>query len=144
MFSIITQVTNQGKQRHKNMFLTGESFKLIHFTIGQGGHDPQDPRQTLTPDPSAIALPLENTTFQPKVFETINNKIYDGTTYQVTAELDFMDAIGSISNIGIWGKVIFDGTTPIDGPIFLFSMGNFSLQVKTTTEQKRFICRFQF
>lgn len=144
MFSIITQVTNQGKQRHQNMLLTGESFQLVQFTVGQGGHDPQDPRQTLTPDPSAITLPLENTTFSPKAFESINNQLYDGTNYQVVAELDYMDAIGPISNIGIWGKVIFDGTNPIDGPIFLFSMGNFPLQVKTTSEQKRFICRFQF
>ena len=145
MFSIITQITNQGKQRYQNMLLTGESFKLIHFTVGQGGHDPLDPRQTLTPDPSAINLPLENTTFLPKPFETINNQIYSGSIYNVIAELDFMDAIGSLSNLGIWGQIIFDGTSIVtNGAIFLFSMGNFPLQVKTTAEQKRFICSFQF
>lgn len=144
MFSIITQVTTQAKQRYMNMLETGESFKILNFTVGSGGHDPNDPRQVLTPNSNLIKLPNQNNNFSPKGFETISSTIVDPNLYQVVAKLDYNEGLGELSNIGIWAKIIFDGTTEIDGPVFLFSVGNFPLQIKTTNQIKQFICRFRF
>lgn len=137
--SIIATVTQIGRNRIADMTVSGRGFQINQFVVGAGGHDPNDPTIALSPDPTVTTLPDQ--TFGPKLLAQ-NNPPFTGVLTtpfcpEFTALLDFTEANGELSNIGLIAKIVY---SPIpDDPLlnseFLFAVGNRPLLVKTDNDQ---------
>lgn len=123
--SVIAVVTEIGRNRIADMLISGRKFQIVKFVVGQGGHDTGDPSVPLTPNPSATVMPGQ--TFGPKPL-TITNVPYTGTLptpfcAEFSALLDYTEANGPISDIGLIGKIldspIVTGTSTVT-----FDLGN--------------------
>lgn len=137
--SIIAAVTQIGRNRIADMTVSGRGFQIVKFVVGSGGHDPGDPNIALSPDPTVTTLPDQ--TFGPKLLVQ-NNPPFTGVLItpfcpQFTATLDFTEANGELSNIGLIARIVYSpiGGDPLVGSEFLFAVGNRPLIVKTDNDQ---------
>lgn len=137
--SIIATLTDIGRHRIADSTISGRGFQIVKFVVGQGGHDPADDEIPLTPSPGVSTLPGQ--TFGPKDLVMLNPP-YTGILVtpfcpQFTAVLDFTEANGPLSNIGLIGRII---SSPIPGdPLlnteFLYAIGNRPKITKTDADQ---------
>jgi hypothetical protein len=137
--SVIATVTDIGRNRLADMTISGRGFQIVSFVVGSGGHDPNDPTIALTPDPTVSTLPSQ--TFGPKLLVQ-NNPPYTGVLVsefcpQFTALLDYTEANGELSNIGLIAEIVFSEipSDPLVGSPFLFAVGNRPLITKTDNDQ---------
>lgn len=141
-FSVIASLTDTGRQRLASSIVTGKSFQVDRFSVGQAGHDPIDPATALTPDPSATACP--SVTFGPETIDAAT--LASQFCPEFTCRLETNEAVGPVSNLCLLGTVIFS-PIPGDGDVgtsFLFAIGNFPLRVKVGPEQIEFRVTVQF
>lgn len=133
-FSIIASVTDKGRSALADLLQSGVAFTITHFVTGGGGHDAGDPNVALTPEPSLITLTGQ--TFGPKAITS--KQLVTAFCVEYTCELDFLEAVGSLSNIGLIATYTYSPipNDPIVGTSFLFAVGNSPLVVKTDAEQR--------
>jgi len=135
--SLIAALTEEGRRHIADMTVSGRGFQITKFVVGSGGHDPSDPATALTPDPSVTILPSQ--TFGPK--DLVKPNLTDTGVLitpfcpQFTGLLDFNEANGSFSNIGLIGTINAPPGDPLIGTDFLFAIGNRPLIVKTDADQ---------
>lgn len=137
--AVIAAITNIGRNRIADMTISGRGFQITEFVVGSGGHDPGDPTVALSPDPTVTVLPDQ--TFGPKLLVE-NNPPFTGVLVtpfcpQFTALLDFTEANGELSNVGLIGTIVYSPISgdPLVGSKFLFAVGNRPLIVKTDNDQ---------
>lgn len=137
--AVIAAITNIGRNRIADMTTSGRGFQITDFVVGSGGHDPSDPTVALSPDPTDTVLPDQ--TFGPKLLVE-NNPPFTGALVtpfcpQFTALLDFTEANGELSNVGLIATIISSviAGDPLIGTQFLFAVGNRPLIVKTDNDQ---------
>lgn len=137
--SVIATLTQIGRNRIADMTVSGRGFQIIKFVVGSGGHDPNEPTNALSPDPTVTTLPEQ--TFGPKLLVQ-NNPPFTGVLTtpfcpEFTALLDFTEANGELSNVGLIGKIVYSPISgdPLLGSEFLFAVGNRPLLVKTDNDQ---------
>ena len=106
--SLIATITDIGRNFIANMLITGRGYQISQFVIGNGGHDPVDPITPLTPDPTVTALPGQS--YGPSYLEELDPPFYGilpaPFNPQFQALLDYTDANGEISNVGLIGEII--------------------------------------
>ena len=125
--TINSALTDKAREKIAQMLISGESFTVDTFTVSDGGHDPVNPIISLAPDPTVLELPtLTGFEFGPKSITT--KRLVNIYTPVFTCVLEKAEAVGGISNIGLWA-------TPLVGDPFLFALGNRGLSTKTDSEQ---------
>jgi len=139
---VISAVSDIGRQKLADMLVSGRAFAIEKFVIGSGGHDPGNPVIALTPDPTLQTLPGQY--FGPK--DITNSFLLSPTCPQFDCFISQLEAVGSMSNIGLIGRINY---SPIPGDslvgsYFLFAVGNFPLRVKTDAEQLTISVSIQF
>lgn len=123
---------------------TGKSFKVSHFAVGSGGHDPLDPITALAPDPSDTECPLSF------FVDEVDEYYYAGDFCPVfICRLEQGEAVGEISSLCLIATMVYspDPTDPEVYPTpiqFLFSIATMPIKVRTDTEIWSFSCGVQF
>jgi hypothetical protein len=139
--SVITALTEIGRNRIADMTVSGRGFQIVAFVVGSGGADPSDPTVPLSPDPTVTSLPSQ--TFGPKLLtlptpgQPFTGVLSTPFCPLFTGLLDFPDANGSISNYGLIGQITSSlvPNDPLIGTQFLFAYGTTPLKVKTDGDQ---------
>lgn len=135
--SVIAALTEEGRRRIADMTISGRGFQVTKFVIGKGGHDPGDPTVPLSPNPAVLTLPSQ--TFGPKNLVSPapgqTGVLITAFCPKFTGLLDFNEANGEISNIGLIGTINYPPGDPLVGTDFLFAVGNRPLVVKTDSDQ---------
>ena len=135
--SVIAALTDDGRRRIADMTVSGRGFQITEFVVGRGGHDLGDPTVALTPNSSVTVLPLQTFGPKPVVSPSLGQTGILVTPFcpQFTGLLDFNEANGELSNIGLIGTINFPAGDPLVGTKFLFAVGNRPLVVKTDADQ---------
>jgi hypothetical protein len=135
--SVIAALTEEGRKRIADMTISGRGFQITKFVIGSGGHDPGDPNVPLTPNTEVITLPSQ--TFGPKALISpspgLTGTLISAFCPQFQGFLDFNEANGEISNVGLIGTINYPPNDPLLGTDFLFAVGNRPLLVKSDADQ---------
>lgn len=129
---LVASITDVARTKFADMLINGKSFTVTSFVIGEGGHDPADPDQALTPDPS---LPFQNQTFGPKTIAAATK--ISPFCNQFMAVLEKAEAVGPISNLGLVATITAS-PIPLDPEIginFLFAIVNMPRSIKTDREK---------
>jgi hypothetical protein len=136
--SVIAAITDVARQYMALQTISGLGIEVTSFVIGSGGSDPGDPTVALSPDPSVSTLPSQ--TFGPKA--VVPNGIYTGVLTtpncpQFTGLLDYTEANGAISNVGLIAEIVSSQTPndPLIGTTYLYAIGNRPLVTKTDSDQ---------
>jgi len=139
---VLAAVTDLGRQRLADQLITGRSFSIEDFSVGDGGHDPLNPTQALTPDPTLTILPGQFFGPVPVTAKSLVSIFCP----RFDCVLGLSDAVGPISNIGLFATINFSPIfgDPLVGTSFLFAIGNFPLRVKTDTETLEIRVLIQF
>ena len=142
-FNVITTITDQGRQRIADLLATGKSFKITKFSVSDGGHSISDPTVALAPNPAAIVCPESTFSFGPVTINAVS--LVSAFCPQFTCILGTGDANAPLSSICLLGTI--ESSPIIDDPDvgedFLFSIGNFPLKVKTSSDVFTFNCLVQ-
>lgn len=124
--SIICAVTEEGRRRIADMTISGRGFQITKFVVGSGGVDPGDPSVALTPSTSVLNLPSQ--TFGPKSLvhptPSTTGTLVSPFCPEYIGLLDFNEANGKISNVGLVATINFPPGDPLVGTDFLFAVGN--------------------
>ena len=124
--SIIAALTEEGRRRIADMTISGRGFQVTKFVVGSGGHDPGDDNVPLTPNPEVLTLPSQ--TFGPKAVVSPSpgetGTLISPFCPEFVCLLDFNEANGDISNVGLIGTINFPIGDPLVGTDFLFAVGN--------------------
>jgi hypothetical protein len=124
--SIIAALTEEGRRRIADMTISGRGFQVTKFVVGSGGVDPGDPSVALTPNPAVLNLPSQ--TFGPKGLVQpspgITGTLVSPFCPEYIGLLDFNEANGKISNVGLIATINFPPSDPLVGTDFLFAIGN--------------------
>ena len=135
-------ITNEGKARLAQMTVTGKSFKVDKFVIGDQGHDPIDPTFALTPDPARTGCYCTTEglhTTDGCTFEGLIDSIaFTSATCPVfTIVLAAGEATGVISSVCLVGTIVYSPipADPEIGTEFLFGIANFPYRIKLPEEQ---------
>jgi len=135
--SVIAAVTEEASRRIADMTISGRGFQVIKFVVGSGGVDPGDESVPLTPDVEATTLPQQ--TFGPKALveptpgET--GILISPLCPQFLGLLDFNEANGAISNVGLIAVINHPPGDPLVGTEFLFAIGNRPQIIKSDADQ---------
>lgn len=135
--SVIAALTEEGRRRIADMTISGRGFQVTQFVVGSGGADPSDPSVPLTPDTSVTVLPSQTfgpvPVVSPSPGET--GTLISPFCPQYVGLLDFNQANGDISNIGLIATINFPLTDPLVGTNFLFAVGNRPTISKSDADQ---------
>lgn len=133
---ITATLTDVARTKLADMLANGRSFIVDSFVTGEGGHNPGDPAEALTPDPSVTTLPSQ--TFGPKAISS--STLASPFCVNFICDLDTVEAVGPLSNIGLYATVNYSPIPgdPLVGTTFLYAIGNMPLQIKTDAETKSF------
>jgi hypothetical protein len=134
-FEILSILTNEAKHRMGLMLATGASFKITHFAVGAGGHDPLDPSTALTPNPADTDCP--GTFFT----DVIDSYYFAGDFCPVfVCNLEEGEAVGDVSSLCLIATTVY----PVAGTQFLFSIATMPLKARTDMEKWVFEVGVQF
>ena len=133
--SVKAAITDAGRAAFANLTVNGTSFAVTSFEVGNGGHDVGNPIIALTPDTSQGELP--GVTFGPEPVDEAS--LPDLFTPTFLAVLQQNEAVGELSNIGLFATYPDDVDPDLAGTSFLFAIGNFPLRVKVDTEIIEFL-----
>jgi len=134
-FSVKATMTDQARQRIINGFITGESYQITKFSVGDGGHSQNDPTVALAPDPGAVTCPSYTYTYGPLAINSA--ALISLFCAQIVCVLTTGQANAPLSSICIWATKITGNSLddPEVGQDFLFAVGNFPLKVKTSGDE---------
>lgn len=135
--SIIAALTEEGRRRIADMTISGRGFQVTQFVVGSGGADPSDPSVPLTPDTSVETLPSQ--TFGPVPVQSPSagktGTLISPFCPQYVGLLDYNQANGNISNVGLIATINFPPGDPLVGTDFLFAIGNRPTITKSDADQ---------
>lgn len=142
--SVVASLTDVGRQRLAQQLITGKSFIVNAFSVNSAGHDPSNPMNALTPDTSAVSCPGGAPLYGPV---SINSStLINSFCPQYECILPQTAAVGAISNICLFGQIVYSPTPndPDLGTQFLFGIGNFPMKVKVSSDALKLIVSVQF
>ena len=125
-FSIIAATTDLARQRIAQMLISGKSFQVNEFSIGDAGHDPMDPTVALTPDVTLVNCP--STLFGPEPIDSAT--LITPYCIEFVCVVGASEYAGPVSNICLLGQIVYPPTDIEYGSYFLYAIGNFPLQTK--------------
>ena len=128
--SVKAAITDRGRAAFADLTVNGTSFAVTSFKVGNGGHDVGNPIIALTPDTSLSDLP--GVTFGPEPVDEAGLPDLFTPTFLCTLQQN--EAVGELSNIGLFATYPADVDEDLAGTSFLFAIGNFPLRVKVDTE----------
>lgn len=139
MADFIVTLTDKGRQLEAQQTVYGYGFKVDHFVVGWGGHDPADPLVALPLTLEVTELPKQ--TFGPKLIDSAT--LVTVTCPKFVCVLQPNEAVGGISNLGLIATILFVPTgappsAPTVGSTFLYAMTNFPLRTKTALSKETF------
>lgn len=132
--SVKAAITDRGRAAFADLTVNGTSFAVTSFKVGNGGHDVGNPIIALTPDTSLSDLP--GVTFGPEPVDEAGLPDLFTPTFLCTLQQN--EAVGELSNIGLFATYPEDVDPDLAGTSFLFAIGNFPLRVKVDTEVVEF------
>jgi hypothetical protein len=138
--SVKAAITDRGRAAFADLTVSGTSFAVTAFKVGNGGHDVGNPIIALTPDTSLSELP--SITFGPEPVD--ESDLPDLFTPTFLCVLQQNEAVGEVSNIGLYAEYPTIAEVPgidpnLAGTSFLFAISNFPLRVKVDTEVVEFL-----
>jgi len=141
--TIIASPTDVGRQRLAQQLISGKSFIINSFSVNSAGHDPGNPTLALTPDTSAVSCPGGAPLYMAPI---ASSTLVSAFCPQFECILPETAAVGSISNICLFGQVVYSPipNDPDLGLVFLFGIGNFPLRVKTGADILNMLVSVQF
>lgn len=143
--SVIAALTEEGRRRIAEMTISGRGFQITKFVVGNGGHDPGDDNVALTPNTAVLTLPGQ--TFGPKALVSPGpgqtGTLISAFCPQYLGLLDFNEANGELSNIGLIATINFPPGDPEVGTDFLFAVGNRPKISKTDSDQLQIFITLQ-
>ncbi len=126
-------VTDEARRRKAEGDATGKSFLVVGFSLGNAGHDPQDPTTALAPDPAQVEA--FSVVFGPKAtsgFTYANNfcPVWE-------CLVDYGEGVTLFSSVNLIAQIVY---SPIPGDpelntTFLYAVANFPQRPKLDTEQ---------
>ena len=99
VFNFDSEITSHARRRHALHVGRGVGIQVTHFSVGNQGHDENDPQ---SPDTSP---PPEFPTDQ---ILKLKELTYDALTGEFVGTLEGDEAIGLISSYYVWATVVFD------------------------------------
>lgn len=135
--TVLAALTDRGRAAFADATVTGSAFVVDQFKVGSGGHDVGNPIVALTPDTSLSDIPA--ITFGPEPIDSASLPT-DLFTPEFLCVLQQNEAVGELSNVGLFATFVSAGTNPdiTVGETFLFAIGNFPLRVNVDTEVVEF------
>lgn len=129
---ILAVLTTEASRRTSEQPMTGKSFQVVGFILGNGGHDPNDPTTKVTPDPDGTTVNLP--VFGPKAIS--------GYTFAnnfcpiVECFLDAGEAVGLFSSLYLVAQVVYSPIPgdPEIGTTFLYAVSHFAQRPKFDSE----------
>lgn len=119
----------------------GYGIKITKFVVGSNGHDPENPRIPLTPDPtrSGCYCSTESlTTFDGCLFSDFIDAVTWKNDYcpVYTCTLGSGEAVGIVSSLCLIAEVVSSLTPgdPLVGTEFLYGIANFPSREKVAGE----------
>jgi hypothetical protein len=136
-FEGLAVLTNEAKRRIVDMWEFGKSYQVKFFAVSAGGHDPSDPETAVAVDPASTDMPGV-ITFGPENIDNIERKSDDCPVF--VCRIEPGELTGSISSVGLFAEIVFNGTDPINelGVTFLYAVYNRPLFPSTGTDQLEF------
>jgi len=125
--------TDIGRKNLAEALIFGRAIIINKFSVGSGGHDPLDNTLALTPDATLTSLP--NLTFGPVATES--SQLINIFDLEFTVQLAKDQAIGELSNLGLYGTVLSTNTEGDEGVVgteFLYAVANFPFKFKSRDE----------
>lgn len=131
---ILALVTTQGKARLADMLVTGKSFKINVFKLGDGGYDTLDPTLPITPDPSRTDVYGTPGGVLTKAISSVG--LQSPTCPVFTCIAAAGEGTGPIGSIGLYGTIVYSPISgdPEIGTTFLFALATMPLKVKVPLE----------
>ena len=116
-FSVVAQITDQGRQRIAEMLRSGKSFAVTKFTVSDGGHSVGDPTVALAPNPAAITCPQNTYSYGPVAINSVT--MVSAFCPQFTCILGTGEANAPLSSLCLIGTILSSpiADDPDVGPI---------------------------
>lgn len=139
MADFVVTLTDKGRQLEAQQTVYGYGFKIDHFVIGWGGHDPADPLVALPLNLEVTELPKQ--TFGPELIDEAS--LITVTCPKFVCVVQPREAVGGISNLGLIATILSvpagsPSSAPEVGSTFLYAMTNFPLRTKTALSKETF------
>ena len=136
MVALNVELTNEARKKLVQSQVKGFGWTIETFATGEGGHDPANPSLALTPQVEVLSLPL--LTFGPKNVALVED--YDVYTIRVQCALTGSEAVGVLSNIGLYARIThtLNPSDPLLNTTFLYAIGTMPMQTKLDGEVKTF------
>ena len=128
--SVKAAITDRGRSAFADLTVNGTAFIVTSFKVGNGGHDVGNPIIASTPDTSLGELP--GITFGPEPVD--ESSLPDLFTPTFLCILQQNEAVGELSNLGLFATYPDDAPADLAGTSFLYAITNFPLRVKVDTE----------
>jgi hypothetical protein len=128
-FDAFAVMTNEAKRRTGEMWAYGTSFKVLYFSVSDGGYDPADPTTALAIDPATTTMPG---------VPILSYEVVDSVAWfsdmcpTFVCQIDKGQLIGTMSSIGLYADILFVGparppgapAAPALGYRFLYAVYN--------------------
>jgi len=129
--TVIAFLTNVGRANCVRIHTVGLSFEVTHFQLGRGGYDPNNPTQSLGPNPADTAL-MDPVFPSPTTFEPIDlNEYPNASSASFLCRAESGEAIHGIGELGLWAQILWSPIPAEIGTWFLFAVAHAPLQSKT-------------
>lgn len=136
MSELAFRVVNTGALRKGEQLALGRCFRLTHYQLGSGGHNPEDGLPlTVDVTKANVISPIIPITEIPVGALTQTGP--RTTLFQVTLPNSF--ASGTISTIGLFGTITYvenGNDTTLIGTQFLYAVCNIQKFIKTSSEER--------
>jgi len=103
MSDIVVSLTNHAREMEAQALLYGYGYRIDYFAVGSGGHDVGDPTLALPLNFDAETLPGQF--FGPEPVD--GAKLVSPTCPAWTCILEQGEAVGEISNFGLYATIVF-------------------------------------
>jgi len=135
--SVIAQATNGGLELLARGIMEGLAWKLTHFRVGSGGHDPLDPTTVIAIDPLLVEIIGPDTypmlVADPEPIDLVQyaNDSASASTCRISAS----EAIITVSEWGIYATILDSPLNPPEvGTRVLFAVSHRPMIAKTTSD----------
>lgn len=127
-------VTEEGERRRAEAIASGKSFKVVAFGLGNQGHDPNDPRIAISPDPATKTL--AGMFFGPKPISGVSYANDFCPVFE--CYLDYGEAVAQFSSIALFATIVYSEipNDPELNTTFIYAIAHFARKTKTDLEQR--------
>ena len=137
-FEVLGIMTDEGRKRQNEMYATGKSFKVTHFTVTSKGHDPDDTKVPLAPDPLIAGDEASDVGGLVDLTAISGQGYAEGTQCPwFTCLLQKGFGTGEVSQIILFAEIVYSPT--VDDPElntkFAFAVANHGMKTKTALDE---------